>query len=29
MDQGMQQYQTEFIRLALARNALRFGEFTL
>jgi orotate phosphoribosyltransferase len=25
----MQQYQTEFIRLALARNALRFGEFTL
>ena len=25
----MQEYQTEFIRLALARNALRFGEFTL
>ena len=25
----MQQYQIEFIRLALARNALRFGEFTL
>ena len=25
----MQDYQQEFIRLALARNALRFGEFTL
>ena len=25
----MLEYQTEFIRLALARNALRFGEFTL
>jgi orotate phosphoribosyltransferase len=25
----MQEYQQEFIRLALARNALRFGEFTL
>jgi orotate phosphoribosyltransferase len=25
----MTQFQTEFIRLALARNALRFGEFTL
>jgi orotate phosphoribosyltransferase len=25
----MQEYQNEFIRLALARNALRFGEFTL
>jgi orotate phosphoribosyltransferase len=25
----MQDYQNEFIRLALARNALRFGEFTL
>jgi orotate phosphoribosyltransferase len=25
----MQEFQTEFIRLALARNALRFGEFTL
>ena len=25
----MQEYQFEFIRLALARNALRFGEFTL
>jgi orotate phosphoribosyltransferase len=25
----MQEYQTEFIRLAVARNALRFGEFTL
>jgi orotate phosphoribosyltransferase len=25
----MQQHQIEFIRLALARNALRFGEFTL
>jgi orotate phosphoribosyltransferase len=25
----MHDYQTEFIRLALARNALRFGEFTL
>jgi orotate phosphoribosyltransferase len=29
VDEGMQQFQTEFIRLALARNALRFGEFTL
>lgn len=25
----MQDYQQEFIRLALSRNALRFGEFTL
>ena len=25
----MHEYQTEFIRLALARNALRFGDFTL
>jgi orotate phosphoribosyltransferase len=25
----MLEYQSEFIRLALARNALRFGEFTL
>lgn len=25
----MQQFRTEFIHLALARNALRFGEFTL
>jgi len=25
----MQEYQNEFISLALARNALRFGEFTL
>jgi hypothetical protein len=25
----MHDYQDEFIRLALARNALRFGEFTL
>jgi orotate phosphoribosyltransferase len=25
----MQQYQIEFTRLALARNALRFGQFTL
>jgi orotate phosphoribosyltransferase len=25
----MHEYQNEFIRLALARNALRFGEFTL
>jgi len=25
----MQEYQLEFIRLALARNALRFGRFTL
>jgi orotate phosphoribosyltransferase len=25
----MQEYQNEFIRLALSRNALRFGEFTL
>jgi orotate phosphoribosyltransferase len=29
VDQSVQQFQTEFIRLALARNALRFGEFTL
>ncbi len=27
--QTMHDYQNEFIRLALARNALRFGEFTL
>jgi orotate phosphoribosyltransferase len=26
---SMHEYQNEFIRLALARNALRFGEFTL
>jgi orotate phosphoribosyltransferase len=26
---GMQDHQIEFIRLALARNALRFGQFTL
>jgi orotate phosphoribosyltransferase len=26
---AVQEYQNEFIRLALARNALRFGEFTL
>src|SRR5215470_13363397 len=25
----MHEYQNEFMRLALARNALRFGEFTL
>ena len=25
----MQDHQKEFIQLALARNALRFGEFTL
>ena len=25
----MQNYKTEFIRFALSRNVLRFGEFTL
>jgi orotate phosphoribosyltransferase len=29
LDEGMHEYQNEFIKLALTRNALRFGEFTL